>query len=314
MPETLSEESPGGDEVTASAPASPESPQAAGAVDKRSRKVYVLWGVALALLVTLTLFSWLVVVPTWQTHRVVAASAPSSGCTDGRTEIRSLGGQNSARTRLLGYLRMPQWLVSPKNRDKATHLLGRALVGDDDDVFLVLVSPDRRKAFVSNDSGKATIWDLGSGRPISVLSVSGRYEAPKEVAWSPGSRCIGTTSGFYLGSYTRGATIWEVETGTAKLQLDGDNGVGTILYSSDGKYIFTGGSNFDVRASYDQAIARALIWDTSTGKSTARLQIKTLKELDSVSEVIFSADGSTVHLFTKKGTRTFSCRTGKESP
>jgi HEAT repeat protein len=38
----------------------------------RSRKIYVLWGVALTLLLSTALFCWLVVVPVWQVHNVLA--------------------------------------------------------------------------------------------------------------------------------------------------------------------------------------------------------------------------------------------------
>ena len=38
-------------------------------MDKRSRKVYVLWTIALTLLISTALFCWLVVVPVWQGRR-----------------------------------------------------------------------------------------------------------------------------------------------------------------------------------------------------------------------------------------------------
>ena len=50
----------------------------------------------------------------------------------------------------------------------------------------------------------------------------------------------------------------------------------------------------------------------AAGKSIAKLQIKALSELDSLSQAIFSADGSSVRLLTANGERTFNCRTGGE--
>ncbi len=47
-------------------PGRPETPN-----PRRSRRIYIYWGVALALLLTLGLFCWLVVVPVWQVQKAI---------------------------------------------------------------------------------------------------------------------------------------------------------------------------------------------------------------------------------------------------
>ena len=82
-----------------------EAPQAGGAVDKRSRKVYVLWGIALAFLLAAGLFCWLVVVPVWKVNR-----AMSGGVTKSET-IARLGGPQEAVGYFAVYVRMPDWVT-----------------------------------------------------------------------------------------------------------------------------------------------------------------------------------------------------------
>jgi WD40 repeat protein len=174
-----------------------------------------------------------------------------------------------------------------------------------------VLSPDGRKAFTSGIL-EAAIWDLRSGRPICVLGVHGRYESSGEVAWSPDSRLVATGSGFYLGSYTTGAVIWDAETGRAKTQLQEDGGVRFVAFSPDGKRLFTTGAEHNVYKSCVELEPRARIWDTSSGKMVVGLQVKTFSELDSLSRAVFSADGSTIRFLTDRGTRAFSCETGEE--
>jgi HEAT repeat protein len=49
----------------------PEEPSAAVETPRRSKTVYVLWGIALALLVVTGVLCWTVVVPVWQVSRVL---------------------------------------------------------------------------------------------------------------------------------------------------------------------------------------------------------------------------------------------------
>jgi len=86
---------------------SDESP----APKKRSRKLYVLWGVALTLLLAAGAFCWAVVVPVWQVHRVLTPGAEVVTTED---SIERLGGPREAADRLSLYIRMPRQLASHK--------------------------------------------------------------------------------------------------------------------------------------------------------------------------------------------------------
>jgi len=96
----------------------------------RSKRIYVLWGVALALLLVLGLFCWLVVVPVWRV-RISAGRFAAVG--DFRVlstnweevaqdEVTALGGPQRAAVLLHNYLRLPSFLAS--NRHAATEMLG----------------------------------------------------------------------------------------------------------------------------------------------------------------------------------------------
>ncbi len=71
-------------------------------MDKRSRKVCILWAIALALLITTGLFCWLVVVPILGTHRILGQKKLGA-----EQVISALGGREQALSRLRTYLRLP---------------------------------------------------------------------------------------------------------------------------------------------------------------------------------------------------------------
>ncbi len=111
--------------MTASPP-SPELIQAAHPVDKRSRKVYILWTVALSTLVALGLMCWLVVVPYVQARRAVVHCVSHPGDLSGhgvsthhatvsfqslQNGVGRLGGEEAAVRKLSVYLRFPHRLT-----------------------------------------------------------------------------------------------------------------------------------------------------------------------------------------------------------
>jgi HEAT repeat protein len=87
---------------------------------KRSHRIYVLWGVALALLVSTAIFCWAVVVPVWQTRRALLRVEEKGG--DALLAIKTLGGEARAVRRLRAYLRLPHWLAHGRRQVPA--LLG----------------------------------------------------------------------------------------------------------------------------------------------------------------------------------------------
>lgn len=129
---------------------------------KRSRRIYVMWAIALALLLALGLLCWKVVVPVWQVRKAVRSCSRSlfvymgnrpagaslggdAGATENgaawtvaldrriartvfidresmRREIENLGGSRRAAERLGHYLHLPRW-VAP-DRQAAAFMLG----------------------------------------------------------------------------------------------------------------------------------------------------------------------------------------------
>jgi HEAT repeat protein len=91
----------------APSPASLQEPSSQGgaAVDKRSRKVYWLWGIGLTLLISAALFCWLVVVPVWQVHNALHSMVEKRH--GAQEAIASLGGPVEATRLLSRYIRTP---------------------------------------------------------------------------------------------------------------------------------------------------------------------------------------------------------------
>ncbi len=83
---------------------------------KRSKRLYVYWGAALALLIAAGLVSWLVVVPVWRVQRTMEwltsqcdshETMPVWPRALGQQAIGRLGGAKSASEHLALYLRLP---------------------------------------------------------------------------------------------------------------------------------------------------------------------------------------------------------------
>jgi HEAT repeat len=113
--------------VTAPAPL-PEPNEAPSVETKRrSKRIYILWSIALTLLISTGLFCWLVVVPVWQVRSVVVISygqqpaSPPGYRTEisSREAIRRLGGTAEARRRLNSYMRLPDWAAPEKHRARS---------------------------------------------------------------------------------------------------------------------------------------------------------------------------------------------------
>ncbi len=98
----------------------------------RSKRIYVYWGVALALLLTAGLFCWKVVVPVWQVRTAVcpekrvekefAPLVPPDGLWAPEVAVTRLGGPEKAVGKLSLYLHMPDFATT--RRGRATEALG----------------------------------------------------------------------------------------------------------------------------------------------------------------------------------------------
>ncbi len=88
----------------------------------RSRRLYVLWGVSLTLLISTGLFCWLVVVPVWKVRQIAEGVTleNSSEIAEGE-ELRKreqavalLGGTGPAAERLRSYILLPDFAAAYK--------------------------------------------------------------------------------------------------------------------------------------------------------------------------------------------------------
>jgi len=104
----------------------PTSLRDAPAVDKKSRKVYVLWAIALTLLLALGLFSWLVVVPVWQACRIAqkCSGMDLPGHTSPQEGVMALGGQERAARWLPVCRRLPDWMADSQVKIHSIQMLG----------------------------------------------------------------------------------------------------------------------------------------------------------------------------------------------
>jgi hypothetical protein len=98
---------------------------------KRSKRLYILWGVALTLLLAAGAFCWLVVVPVSQmrAHLSGLAARTSQGKAldyfgykaDLDRTVNDLGGRAVASERIARYLKYPAWIAP--HREEAYHVL-----------------------------------------------------------------------------------------------------------------------------------------------------------------------------------------------
>ncbi len=93
-----------------------------------SRRIYVWWGVAIALLLASVFICWRVVVPAWQAHHVlgkhnsrVQLAGRDVFFPPSAPYVAELGGPGPAARKLAVYLRAPEWGF--KRRQWAMHLL-----------------------------------------------------------------------------------------------------------------------------------------------------------------------------------------------
>jgi hypothetical protein len=122
---------------------------------RRSKRLYVLWAIALTLLLAAALFSWRVVVPVWQVRPHLAKLAEWDSFAKGRDlsaygaalriSVQNLGGPTVTARRVARYLKYPQWIAP--YRDEAYHVLmecgeqGKAALRE----LVVHGRPDERK-------------------------------------------------------------------------------------------------------------------------------------------------------------------------
>jgi len=153
----------------------------------RSRKIYVLWGIAISTLVALGLVCWLVVVPVLEVRSFVQDPGSSEKPMD-----ELLGGEKRAAERLAAYARMPSWIVPQQDRWSSVLLLsncgesglrecGRLLSDEDPEMrkqgmaVILAMAPDHDLGVVKLDLLHALEHDPSSKIKRWASEVLGRW-------------------------------------------------------------------------------------------------------------------------------------------
>lgn len=124
----------------------------------------------------------------------------------------------------------------------------------------VIWSPDGRTLAASGPLG---VWLYDAEHlemPPRLLKAGSQNEVatllPRHAAFSPDSRLIAAADGYDI-------RIWNIQTGEVIVVLSGHgNNVNTITFSSDGKWLASGGGEWETNHS-DNSVR---LWDLSTGK------------------------------------------------
>jgi eukaryotic-like serine/threonine-protein kinase len=125
------------------------------------------------------------------------------------------------------------WNVSSQKAVSRRHFHGR-----NDEVQMVVLSPDGRRAASVMVDQAVEVWDTASGDRI--CTYQGHQDQINAVAWSPDSR--------YIASGSQDATIqvWSAMTGQQVCSYRGHAGsVHVVVWSPDGKHIASASSDSD---------------------------------------------------------------------
>jgi len=142
-------------------------------------------------------------------------------------------------------------------------------------------SPDGASIATASADNTARIWDVATGREITVLR--GHEGAVASVAYSADGKTVVTASG------DKTARVWETASGREIAVLRGHkDAVHLAEFSHDGRFVVTVAYNESAMLTTAENVAR--VWDAATGK-----EIAVLKGHDSVvTSAAFSPDGKTV--------------------
>lgn len=164
----------------------------------------------------------------------------------------------------------------------------------------IAFSPDGTRIATGAWDTSARIWDVESGRELRTFGAEGQFI--RTVAFSPDGKCLATADGLPPMSSTgrdEPIVIWDVETGSERLRLQGHyGGVRSLAFGPDGKRLASVGE--------DQT---GKLWDLETGRAFA-----TLTGHDgALLTVAFSPDGTRVATGSTTNTaKIWDARTGRE--
>ena len=168
--------------------------------------------------------------------------------------------------------------------------VGGVLRGHESPVNSAQFSPDGKSIVTASDDHTARVWDVATGKEITVLS--GHEGAVFSARFSPDGKQIVTAGD------DQTARVWDVATGKEITVLRHDDSLLGARFSPDGKQIVTTSRDKNAR-----------VWDAATGQELATLR----GHADWVIRAQFSPDGkSIVTASLDKTARVWDAATGTE--
>jgi WD40 repeat protein len=165
------------------------------------------------------------------------------------------------------------------------------LVGHEAEVTNAAWSLDQRLVATSSQDRTARLWDTTTGKQLATMT--GHTDVVFGVALSQDGSRLAT------GSYDKTARIWDARTGQELLRLEHPDGVNVVLFSRDGRRLYTG-----IRLAGD-----VRVWDTATGQLLATWPGHT----SSLFGIITSPDGTRLATSSRDGeARVWDAESGAE--
>ena len=113
--------------------------------------------------------------------------------------------------------------------------------------------PDGRRAITTSDDMTAILWDLATFKPVRRFT--GHGHKVMGVAVSRDGNLAAT------GSWDKTVRLWDLETGRARLVIDHNSPINSVVFAAGGKTVIGG----------DHA-GKIAVWDAATGARAATLE------------------------------------------
>ena len=181
-------------------------------------------------------------------------------------------------------------------------------------LIAALLAVQSMNMFPSNGAAQILLNNNDAGRPISFMNQGGEVNS---VAFSPdGKYVVSGGCSDITGSYDtcKGSIrVWEATSGKEVTQVNTDNIVASVNFSSDGRFVVSGGCDEIAFDNFTCVKGSIHVWEALTGKEVAHMTHNGNNSNNRVASVEFSQDGKRVLSGSWDGTaRVWELATGQE--